>query len=139
MFLLNRLAKGKVDPRWIYKYKESFLKLLWDRGCCISAILVRSAVVAVDCPCEGRYPDCHQCAGRGAYSRQSKPYWGLRFQVDGEVYGWHLPEDQAWWARPVGDALEHEIVAEFRPVPQFSVTEAKGLVERVCGGGAGRG
>lgn len=138
MFLLNRSAKGRVDPRWIYKYKELFLKELWDLGHCISATLVRSAVLKIDCPCEGRYPDCRDCEGRGAFSRQSKPYWGLRFQVDEMIYGWHLPEEQAWWARPVGDARDHEVVAEFRPVPGFSVNEAKGLVEWVCGGGLGR-
>lgn len=137
---LNRFAKhpdcGYTHRRLIYALKDKWTEKLWREGFCIGALEVRTPRKELPCwSCggEGDAGDfvCYDCEGTGVYRTVGgKPFWALRYEVQGKQFFWHQPAHLAPWAWVVGEEAPHEVVVTEKPVhmPKRKFAEAKALL-----------
>jgi hypothetical protein len=141
LFNLNRYAKHETcaddHQALIYELKNRFIEYLWQMGYCTESVHIRSVPIEYECfRCEGSGihwesgEDCRKCQGTGIYRTKTRPYWAIRFVIDGREFAWHQPEALASWARPIGEQVQHDVEIEEKPValPALKFAEAKALI-----------
>ena len=119
-FELNKYAKhatcSRAHQTLIYDLKTRFVAKLWREGFCTGAIQAETPRHQHTCwECDGE--GCYRCNMTGIFRESGgKPFWALRFVVDGKTFAWHQPARLCPWASAFGDEQPHAVLAEERPV-----------------------
>lgn len=138
LFNLNRYTKHERCTRkhreMIYTLKSAWIRRLYEQGFCVDAFEAKSPEnVGVCFRCSGEGFDdfgeeCFKCDGTGEY-------WSFRFVVDGHSFAWHQPAPLSFLPIPTRANVEHEVLAEEKPVLLASqkMSEAKALISWCLG------
>jgi hypothetical protein len=148
LFSLNRYAKHRMCSELqrveIYRVKNEFLRLLYERGYCTLAWIHRLDLPAQPCRACGWYggaePDCDRCGGSGVWrAARTLEFWCFRFLIAGRTYCWHQPRASVAFAPAEGlPPQEWEGFGGEKPValPRRKVAFAKALLRWVIGAAA---
>lgn len=140
LFSLNRYAKHEScsdkHKKTIYALKSAWIRCLYEQGFCVDVFEAKTPERAGLCfRCSGEGFDefgeeCYKCGGTGEYRSGGRVYWSFRFLVDGKSFAWHQPAPLSFVVTPTRTDIEHEVIAEEKPIllAQGKMAEAKALI-----------